>query len=689
MGYRTHYNFQKYILVLNIVFITLFTSTSSSSQGNQPTDTRFYNETLHSIFDSCLLYRNTDINMYEKHIRSLLLESENNQNKYYEYAGLIELAFLDIINAKYEDAIEKLNVAISKSDKIGETNLVINGLMFKGIAEKEKFQYYNAINTFREVFRLSKIMNRNIYISASSYMLGEIYKSGNDLEEAFKHYQEGKPNSIDEFIYEDQGWWYYNFSDYLLKTGNYEQSIAYCDTSLIVWDHLEMTRGKGYSNNLLGEIYRLTKSPKCVSYYKKALEYNTTMGNKPEILKSLIGLGSYYAENQDDKIEAANWHQEAILFSENNDLTHYSIPALDFFLSHTNLLPKYSLELNELMETKIKSQEVLFRKNSQQEIQLSEAKIELANSINEKQIAKEQANAFKIIIKLLSIIGIIIIGFVFMLFKSKKKITSLNHELSDNLTLLEEQKIQLENTNNTRIKIIERLKKFSSVLSHDLKEPVRTINSFGELIKRNKNKNLSEKEIKYINYMTDGAKRMHDMIITLYKYSNSTLALLNAFSEINLDQLLENVKLDLVTKIQEKRATITSDKLGLIEGQEVLIYQLFQNLISNSLKYSKDNLDTIIQIKSNQLNTEEIQITFQDNGIGIPESEQKGIFDLFRRANNVEENEGNGIGLATCKEIVELHNGKIWLESTIDIGTSIHVVLPIKIINLAKVDSNT
>jgi len=166
---------------------------------------------------------------------------------------------------------------------------------------------------------------------------------------------------------------------------------------------------------------------------------------------------------------------------------------------------------------------------------------------------------------------------------------------------LQEKKIQLEYVNETRSKIIERLKKFSAVLSHDLKEPVRTINSFGNLIKRNQSQNLSDKELKYINYMTDGALRIHNMINTLYKYSNNTLVLLQAFSDVDLDKLVKDVKSDFSKRLEEQNAVITSDHLGSIEGQEVLLYQLFQNIISNALKYQKPNISPKVDIRVKQL----------------------------------------------------------------------------------------
>lgn len=122
---------------------------------------------------------------------------------------------------------------------------------------------------------------------------------------------------------------------------------------------------------------------------------------------------------------------------------------------------------------------------------------------------------------------------------------------------------------------------------------------------------------------------------------------------------------------------IRIDHLGSIEGQEVLLYQLFQNIISNAIKYQKPNIPPIVNIRVKHLEDKQVQISFEDNGIGIPTENHHDIFDMFKLANNVDTQRGHGIGLSTCKEIVEIHNGKICLDSVQNLGTTIHVILPL------------
>ena len=671
---------------LNWVICVLIFSYAQTHLNAKPDNDISFDKNLQSVLDQCLFYRNTDVILYEENIERLIEASITSQNKYYEAAGLKEKAFLQIINTNYQKAINYIEIALSLAEDVEDINLIIDILTFKGIAEKELYEYYEAIQTFKRIEELSIAINRSMEITGSAHMLAEIYKSGGDLEEAYNFFIKSRHvERIQDTIYEDHGWWYLNFSDYYLEVGDFENSRKYSDTSMMVWNHLDMIRGKGYTYNHLGDLYFEMDLSNCTTYYNKAIEYNQQVGNKSEILKSYIGLGNYHHSQASSSNETADLYMRSIKYGIENNLEHMIIPALDYFLKNQHLLENYNFSLNELFESKIKAQELVFRKNSKQGIQLAEAKSKLTISENEKLIEKNKTNSLKKVIGSLILISTIILGLGLLLINaykklitSQSKIQKLNDELSENLGHLQEKKIQLEYVNERRLKIIDRLKKFASVLSHDLKEPVRTINSFGDLVKRNANQNLSDKEISYINFMTDGAKRMHNMISTLYKYSNDTLVLLQAFSTIDLNKVIENVKSDLTDKITKKKATIITDELCSIEGQEVLMYQLFQNLISNALKYSKPNIDPVINIYGETTKDEFINISIEDNGIGIAHDEQSEIFDLFKRtSDNIEE--GHGIGLATCKEIVEIHSGQIWLESKLGVGTTIHITLPVNI----------
>lgn len=264
-----------------------------------------------------------------------------------------------------------------------------------------------------------------------------------------------------------------------------------------------------------------------------------------------------------------------------------------------------------------------------------------------------------------------------------KKISSLNSLLSNSLKSLSKKKIELqakndelEHINARRAKIIDRLTRFAYILSHDTREPIRAITAMGSLLERTAKSKLNDSEKEYLNYMIDGARRMNQMVQVMHSYSNNTLALLSSFQVIYTSKVVKNVLLDLQYPLKEKNAKIEIGKLPSIQGVETMIHQLFQNIISNAVKYAKTNTPPVVQVTS-ILSGDMHQFSIQDNGQGIDDPNPEQLFALFKRSAKVDNHqEGLGIGLATCKEIVEVHGGEIWLESEYGMGTTVHFTLP-------------
>ncbi|MDF2157060.1 PAS domain-containing protein [Algoriphagus sp. CAU 1675] len=205
------------------------------------------------------------------------------------------------------------------------------------------------------------------------------------------------------------------------------------------------------------------------------------------------------------------------------------------------------------------------------------------------------------------------------------------------------------------------LEQFAYVASHDLQEPLRMISSFLGLIEKKYEEVLDEKGRQYIHFAVDGAKRMREIMLDLLEFSrvgdhSEVKTKLNTHSVIQ-EILLYNKKL-----IEEKKAKIHLGRLVEIFAHRNSIFQLFQNLILNSLKYQPENQIPEIWIES-QDEGDHWKFSIKDNGIGIEHEYHEKIFIIFQRLHQREEYSGSGIGLAICKKIVEIHGGKIWLES--------------------------
>ncbi len=216
------------------------------------------------------------------------------------------------------------------------------------------------------------------------------------------------------------------------------------------------------------------------------------------------------------------------------------------------------------------------------------------------------------------------------------------------------------------------LENFAYVASHDLQTPLRTIISFTQLLNRSLKEKINDSEREYMNFIVKATKNMQGLIQDLLNYShvNNTL---NDLKKIDVVDLLFEIKDELEFDIQRNNATINlPTRPFFIQADNYKIKQLFQNLLTNALKFSKPSVDPNIDISFENKKTH-WHFTFKDNGIGIEPQYQEKIFLLFKRLHGKNEYEGTGIGLAICKKIVEQHQGDIWLESTFGEGTTFHV----------------
>jgi len=219
------------------------------------------------------------------------------------------------------------------------------------------------------------------------------------------------------------------------------------------------------------------------------------------------------------------------------------------------------------------------------------------------------------------------------------------------------------------------LEDFTRIASHDMKEPLRTISSFSSLMRKRHGEDLPTKASDYLEYIESGSKRLNDLLDDLSNYSMINFNDLE-FQEVDLNEVLENVKMDLKLRIMDTKTIINSDPLPKISGHESHMTQLFLNLISNGIKFQpkEGSVDPVIDIKSKYENGFHI-ITFKDNGIGISKENISKVFTKFKKLHNRKEYEGTGLGLATCKRIVELYQGKIFVESEPGKGTSFKVLI--------------
>lgn len=219
----------------------------------------------------------------------------------------------------------------------------------------------------------------------------------------------------------------------------------------------------------------------------------------------------------------------------------------------------------------------------------------------------------------------------------------------------------------------EELNNFASIASHDIKEPLRMISSFLQLLEKKYQGKLDEKGLQYIGFAVDGAKRLSSLIDDMMEYSRLGFDQ-SKLGPVNLNEVVGEVIQLKKEAIQEKNARIKVGELPTVLGIKTPLKSLFINLITNALKYQKEDTPPQISINSKSLG-EYWQITIEDNGIGIEKDYYEKIFGLFSRLHGKNEYSGTGIGLAVCKKVVTQHGGRIWVESEPGSGSKFHFTI--------------
>lgn len=269
-------------------------------------------------------------------------------------------------------------------------------------------------------------------------------------------------------------------------------------------------------------------------------------------------------------------------------------------------------------------------------------------------------------------------------------------QLEENETELQgrvlERTLDLEKLNNDLNRSNQNLEEFAYAASHDMKEPIRKINFFADRLKLRLADKLEEEDRRYFERLEMGAKRMNTLIddLLLYSHVNRGVSLVET---VDLNQMLSFVLDDLELHIEQKGAKVEISSLPTIKGRPRQLQQLFENLIANALKYSKEGVVPVVTVSSRLLNGKEVSvhlpsvkkdkiyhlIEVRDNGIGFEQADAERIFNVFTRLHGNAEYKGTGVGLSIVQKIVENHSGHIWAESKPDEGSTFNILLPVEL----------
>jgi PAS domain S-box-containing protein len=270
--------------------------------------------------------------------------------------------------------------------------------------------------------------------------------------------------------------------------------------------------------------------------------------------------------------------------------------------------------------------------------------------------------------------------------ESEEKYRQLAQELE---TRVDQRTRDFSESNSNLERSNKELEQFAFVTSHDLQEPLRKIQTFGNMLHDHYEGAIGEKGKNYLEKMLNASQRMSKLINDLLNFSR--LRQSEGYVATDLNELLANIKNDFELVINQKKAVIKHDRLPVIDANPLQMNQLFYNLLSNALKFTNENTVPVIEIHCLETNSERVkefpylnkdkkyfEVVFTDNGIGFPQEYAKKIFEIFQRLNARSEYEGTGIGLALVNKIVDNHKGIVYARSEEGKGSAFHILLPAK-----------
>jgi two-component system sensor kinase FixL len=249
----------------------------------------------------------------------------------------------------------------------------------------------------------------------------------------------------------------------------------------------------------------------------------------------------------------------------------------------------------------------------------------------------------------------------------------LEHRVVERTRELQVANKQLEHSNRE-------LQDFAYVASHDLQEPLRKIQAFGERLSERAGNALDETARDYLARMQNASSRMQRLINDLLSFSRVTTKA-QPFVLVDLQAIAKEVISDLEVAIEEAQAKVEVSALTSIEAEPMQMRQLLQNLIGNALKFRQPDRQHVVKVRGEQRDNV-FELVVEDNGIGFDEKYRERIFGLFQRLHGRNEYPGSGVGLAICRKIAERHNGTISAEGKIGAGAKFTVLLPITQISL-------
>ncbi|HFB99715.1 MAG TPA: tetratricopeptide repeat protein [Phaeodactylibacter sp.] len=549
--------------------------------------------------------------------------------------------------------------------------------------------YQKSFENQIQALTLAEKSKDSLSIANSYYNIGGIFFYQNQYKQALGYYQKAK--SICDVLGNERPVFSCTsaIGSVYEKLGNNQKSLEYNQRSLALAKKMKYDMGVAYATGNIAINYLYQGDfEKAEEYLKKSIAMKIKLDDKFGAIGGDIDLSKVYVESGKPEL-AVPVLNRALSLAQKMDSKNRQSDIYKNLATAYDELGK-TTKAYSFLEKHIALKDSLINEKTLEEMGQSQQRYELEKKEHEITLLKKENELFgkneKIQKLQMLIFAIITLGFIVFVWWYK---TKLNYQNSVNQLL--EEKNELLNGKNEEIRIKnkqleysnEDLQQFAYVASHDLKEPLRMINSYTNLLQRRYDDLFDESGKEFMHYVIDAVGRMETLLDDLLDFSRAGSK--SAPTDfVSVQDVMVIVKSNLRHKLENLEGTLVvkNKNLPAVKAHRTQLIQLLQNLISNGLKFKGDrNPKVIVDCEKKD---KEYVFSVKDNGIGISKENLEKVFEMFRRLHTRDEYEGTGIGLATCKRIVNTWGGDIWVASEEGEGSTFFFSVPCSVAQLEE-----
>ena len=552
-----------------------------------------------------------------------------------------------------------------------------------GIYYLNQGNYVLGLQYFQEALKHDQLLGDYVDPTSLYANIGIIHEELGDTELAIEYYIKSSNAALSVGGPENIAYSHLDLGYVAALQEQYDEAMRHYDSALVFYREL------GFSNRIAealyyqGEIHFYQENYElALQVQHEALEIYEQIGSIEDIPSMYGVIGEIY-ETTKDYQKAIDFYLQAIERAKEasfsslmpvlyEDLSRAYLQVEDYEQAYVYVVKYRELQdsfLNEATKERISKLEMSY----QLKVQESENR-ELTERQEQQDIILRQRTLIAIAAGLIAILLILL---AIKQYRMNQEKARLNRQLEDTV---QKRTAALKTANQQLRRSNDELERFTFIASHDLKEPLRNITSFVNLIQRKLAKTADSDLQEYMSFVTRNTKQLYALVEDILKHSRIRQSDGEGVAAVDLNEVLTEIKTGLSHILQERSASINWSKMPTIQGHRSDFYLLLKNLIENGLKYNKSDSPKIYL--SAQPEEDSWCFSCQDNGLGIDPAYHQQIFQMFTRLNNRGQYLGSGIGLATCHKIVQKYRGKLWVESQEGEGSTFFFNLPRSVVEM-------